>query len=90
MRSAEMAAAKRRKDCAAKEGEPALRALWASSQLAFTTAPGDCANRCSLFELQPWHAGRSAIRVRKILASAEITRSRAFHIAQRMPVWRIA
>ncbi len=49
MRSAKMPAAKRRKDCAAKEGEPApdsarfvgklvsqhriLRALWASSQL---------------------------------------------------------
>ena len=34
-------------------------------------------------------AGRSAIRARKISASAGTIRSRAFHIAQRMPVWRI-
>ncbi len=32
-----------------------LRALLAKPQLAFAAAPGDSANRCSLFELQQWH-----------------------------------
>ncbi len=32
-----------------------LRALWANPPLAFVEVPGDCANRCSLFELQQWH-----------------------------------
>jgi len=29
--------------------------LWANPPLAFVEVPGDCANRCSLFELQQWH-----------------------------------
>jgi len=32
-----------------------LQALRAKPQLAFAAAPGDSANRCSLFELQQWH-----------------------------------
>jgi GcrA cell cycle regulator len=32
-----------------------LQALRANLQLAFTEVVGDCANRCSLLELQQWH-----------------------------------
>ena len=32
-----------------------LRALWVKPPLALAEAPGDSANRCSLFELQQWH-----------------------------------
>jgi GcrA cell cycle regulator len=32
-----------------------LRALRANPRLAFAEVPGDCPNRCSLFELQQWH-----------------------------------
>jgi GcrA cell cycle regulator len=67
-----------------------LQALRANLQLAFTEVVGDCANRCSLLELQQWHCRwPTATRGRKVSASAGTIRSKAFHIAQRMPVWRI-